>query len=279
MLIATLSFAIARLVQRSLLKDGKHDTYTYSIYFQILVALIILPIALINNFSLPSLEGLWLQMLLMVLLYGFANVFFYLAVKSTPISEVMVIFATMPVWTTLTSVIFLGETLNIAKVFGVLLAVIGVALVFYQKSKLQLEKGHLYALLATILFGLALTNDASLIRHFNASTYSFIFFLLPGLFLGVINPKKLFLVKAFLERNSIVKFFATSALYALAAILINTSLKIGAQASQVSVMLQLSPIFTIALGAVLLNEREKLVKKLIGGVIVVAGVLLTQSGI
>lgn len=274
MFLATFSFAFARLIQRSLLKDGKHDSYTYSIYFQLLVAFLILPVALLTNFTIPALGEIWPQMLLMILLYGFANIFFYLAVKQTPISEVMVIAATMPVWTALTSTIFLGDKLNFIKFLGIALAVLGVAVVFYQKNELKLNKGHLYAFLSIISFGFALTNDSFLLKHFNQATYSFLFFLLPGLFLALINPKKISNIKPLFADNSRAKFIGSAVLYATAALLINTSLKIGAQASQVGVMLQLSPIFVIALGAIFLNEKDNLVKKLVGGIIVVIGVLL-----
>lgn len=271
---ATFSFAVARLIQRVFLKDGKHDAYTYSIYFPLLVALIILPVALFNNFAIPPMSGIWPQLILMILLYGFANIFFYLAVKQTPISEVMVIAATSPIWTATASVLFLGENINSQKLLGVMLAVIGVALVFYQKHKFKVHRGHFYALLAQVFFGVELANDGFLLRYFNQTTYSFLYFFLPALFIALINPKKMSVIKAFFNKGEAIKFVVPAILYAAGALLVNTSFGIGAQASQVGVMFQLSPIFTIALGVIFLNERENIIRKLIGGFIVVIGVLL-----
>ncbi len=271
---AALSFAVARTIQRVLLKDEKHDAFVYSIYFELLVAFIILPAALFNNFTIPSLGGIWPLFILMILLYGLANIFFYKAVKLTPISEVMIISATAPIWTTITSVIFTGEDMNLKKLLGVVLAVIGVAFVFYQKRKLKLHIGHFYAFLSQVFFGIQLTNDKFLLQFFNQTSYSFLYYFLPGLFIASIYPKKLSGIKSFLMKNSRFNFFLPAILYAAGSLLANTSFQKGAQASQVGVMLLLIPIFTIALGAIFLNEKENLVRKIIGGIIVIIGVLM-----
>lgn len=274
MLIAAISFSVARLMQRALLKDSRHDPVTYSICFQFLVALIILPIALFNNFTIPPLSAIWPQLILMSVLYGTASVFFYLALKQTQISEVMIIAATGPIWTTITSIIFLGDRTSFLKIIGVMLAVIGVAFVFYQKRKFTFHKGHFCAFLSILFFGMGLTNDSFLLRHFNQTTYSFLYYFLPGVFIVLINPKKILHIKIFIIKNSSLGFFIPAVLSAVGSLLVNTSFQMGVQVSQVSVMLQLSPIFTIALGAIFLNERENLMRKLIGGIIVVIGVLM-----
>ncbi len=273
-LMATISFAVARLLQRLLLKDGKLDAFTYSIYFPLLVALIILPIALLTNFAIPDLSRIWLQLLFMILLYAFANIFFYKAVARTPISEVMIIAATAPIWTTIISIFFLGYKLDFIKLLGVVLAVVGVFIVFYQKRKFKFHKGHYYAFLAQVFYGIALANDSYLLKHFSQTTYSFLYFFLPSLFIVLINPKKLSGIKLFITKAAGFKFLVPAILYAAGALLINTSFQIGAKASQVGVMLQLSPIFTVALGAIFLYERDNLFKKLVGGIIVIIGVLL-----
>ncbi len=274
MLVATISFAVARLMQRALLKNEKHDAITYSIYFQLLVSFIILPAALLNNFAIPSLEWVWQQFILMIFLYGFFGICFYKAIKQTPVSEVMIIAATAPIWTAITSILFLGDIMDFKKLSGVVLAVIGVVFVFYQKHKFRLHEGHLYAFLSTVFLGSALTNDSFLLRYFNHTTYSFLYYFLPSLFIALINPKKTLSIKPLLSKNASLKFFIPAVLYAVSSLLTNMSLKIGAQASQVSVLMQLSPIFTIALGVIFLNERENLIRKLIGGIIVIIAVLL-----
>ncbi|MBU3978495.1 DMT family transporter [Patescibacteria group bacterium] len=274
MLIAIICLSVGRLMQRGLLRDGKHDPVTYSIYFQFIVPLIILPIALLNNFTMPPLSVIWPQFILMTVLYGTASVLFYLALKHTPISEVMVIGATGPIWTTITSILFLGDKISFLKIIGVLLAVIGVAFVFYQKGRFRFHKGHFYAFLSILFFGIGLTNDSFLLRYFNQITYSFLYYFFPGLFITLIYPKKVLEIKGFIRKNASFSFFLPAFLAAIGSLLVNTSFRIGAEASQVSTMMQLSPIFTIAVAAIFLGERENLIKKMVGGVIVVTGVLM-----
>ncbi len=274
MLGATVCFAIGRLMQRALLKNGKHDPVTYSIYFQFLVPLIILPIALFNNFTLSPLNVVWPQFILMTVLYGTASVLFYLALKHTQISEVMIIGATGPIWTTVTSILFLGDRISILKLLGIVLAVIGVGFVFYQKGRFKFHKGHFYAFLSILFFGIGLTNDSFLLRYFNQTTYSFLYYFFPGLFIALMYPKKVLEIKGFIRKNASFNFFVPAVLAAIGSLLVNTSFQIGAGASGVSTMMQLSPIFTIVLGAIFLQERENLVRKIIGGIIVIIGVLL-----
>lgn len=274
MLAAAISLAVARIIQRTLLKDNKYDPITFTIYFNILVSLIILPIAFLNSFTFPSLSSIWLQLILMIFLYGFFGISFYKAIKNTPISEVMVIAATAPIWTTVTSILFLGDEVSPVKLLGVVLAVTGVVFVFYQKRSLRIHSGHFYAFLSTVFIGSALTNDSFLLGNFNLNTYSLLSYLLPGLFIALIYPKKLMGITTLLTKNTGIKFFITGVLYAITSLLVNTSFQTGAKAAQVGVMMQLSLIFTIALGAIFLNERENLIRKLIGGIIVVTGVLM-----
>lgn len=274
MLAATISFSVARLIQRSLLRDGKHDPITYSVFFQLIVPLIILPISLFSNFVIPPLSVIWPQLILMTVLYGTASVLFYLSIKQTQISEVMVISATGPIWTTVTSVLFLGDKISYLRVLGVVFAVAGVAFVFYRKQRFMFHKGHLYAFLSILFFGIGLTNDSFLLRYFDPTFYSFLYYFLPGLFIALIFPKKVLDIKAYIIKNSSLRLFIPALLAAAGSLLVNSSFQIGALASQAGVMMQLIPIFTIALGAIFLNERENLFRKLIGGIVVVIGVLL-----
>lgn len=276
-LFGTFNFAITRVLQRFLLKDGKHDSVAYSIYFQLLVAFIILPFALINGFVIPNLSSLWPFLALMTVLYGFANSFSYISIRRIPISEFMIIMGTVPVWTTLTSIPLLGESTSVNKFIGIALTVIGVSYVFYTGKKLAMNKGHLYAFLASLCFGFAFTNDAFLLNSFNVLTYSVTYFLLPAIFLMVIYPKNVKLGKSLLSNKEKYKFLASGIFFAIAALSINFSYKLGGEISQITSILQLSPILAVILGIILLKERDNLLKKLIGAGIVILGVFLLRG--
>src|SRR5579871_6878873 len=124
-LFATLCFTFSRIVQKKLLK-GEFDPISYSIAFQVIVSLLILPIALFSGFTFPSLQGIWPQLILMMLLYTGANVTSYLALKNIPVSEFVITSATIPIWTLISSIPFLKESGSPIKILGIVLTVIGI---------------------------------------------------------------------------------------------------------------------------------------------------------
>ena len=273
--VATVCFAIARVLQKSLLNNVNHDPITYAIYFQLVVAMLVLPIALFNGFSIPPLGQIWPNLLLTAFLYCLGNIFSFRSLKKIPVSEFTILAATIPIWATLTAVLFLHESAHPIKLLGVLLTVAGIVAAFYTGKKFALTKGHYAALLAAIAWGCAFTNDAYLLHSFNASTYSFVYWFWPGIVLGALYYKKLRGISHFVK-NGVWKFLAPAALFALASLAINTSYKLGAEASQLATIIQFGTIITIIFGVVFLGEKENLAKKILGGLIVILGVILVQ---
>lgn len=274
-LIALVSFSFARILQKSLL-TRESDSIAYALYFQFLVAIIIFPVAIFNGFKIPPLQHIWFNLILMILLYGFANIFSYLSLKFTPVSEFIILLSTIPIWTVLTSIPILHESVSPFKIIGIILALIGVISVFYSINKIHLNIGHFFSFITAILFGVAYTNDAILLHYFSATTYSVIYFLLPALFVAIVYPNKIGRLGYYLKKHNILKFFATALLFAIAAVSINTSYKLGGEISQISTIVQLNSILTVFLGIFLLNEKENLLRKIIGGIIVIAVIVLIQ---
>lgn len=62
----------------------------------------------------------------------------------------------------------LGEWLTVMNTVGVGLIVAGEIVVNYAKSHWKLSRGHMYARLAAMLFGVAFTNDAYIINHYTS---------------------------------------------------------------------------------------------------------------
>lgn len=272
---AMIFIAGGRIVQKSILNHDKHDPITYAIYFQLFVAILLFPVAIANGFSFPPLEKVGFGLLLTVFLYCFGNILVFHSLKKIPISEFTILVSTTPIWTTLTSSIFLHESTNPTKLLGVLATVCGIIIVFYRGKKFSMDKEHYFTLVGAISFGCATTNDAALLHYFNATTYSFLYFLLPCIALSMIYRKKLRGVSHFVK-NGLLKFLAPSIFFAGAALAINTAYKIGGEISQIQTIVQANTILIIIFGIVFLNERERLTQKLIGGAVVFAGILLVR---
>lgn len=271
---AIFGFSMSRIIQKRLLSGDKQDSISYAIYLQLLVALILLPIAILNGFKIPPLNSIWINIVLMIFLYSFVNIFSYSALKKIQVSEFIVIMATAPIWNALASIPLLHESTGIVKISGIILTFVGIAFVFYKRGKMNFNIGHFLAFLSALLFALAFTNDAILLHSFNSSTYSSINFALPALFVALIYPKKTLKLKSLIDKKSRLNFFLSALFYGLAALAVNTGYKLGGEISQISSILQLNIILTIIFGILFLKERENMPRKIIGGMIVVLGAIL-----
>ncbi len=274
-LLATVCFAIARVVQKSLLNGAKHDPITYAIFFQLSVALFTLPIALANGFAFPPLAQVWPFLLVTILLYCLANIFSYYSLKKIPVSDFTILTATIPIWATITAVLFLHESANPAKLLGVMLTIVGIIIAFYNGKTFVLTKAHCAALLAAVCLGCAFTNDGYLLQRFSATTYSFLFWFLPGLVLGIIYYRKLSGITVFVK-DSFISLLIPSFLFAIASFATNVSYQLGGESSQIATITQSSVILTIIFSMIFLGERTNIARKLVAGIIVVIGVILVQ---
>jgi drug/metabolite transporter (DMT)-like permease len=274
-LLSTVFWAAARIIQKSLFTSDDADPITYAIYCQLGVALFLLPVIAFTGFHFPPIQTVWPWLLLTALFYSLGNILSFRALKTIPVSEFTILEATIPIWTALTSTIFLGESASIAKLLGVLFTVGGIIVAFYDKKRLTFSKAHIATLLSAVAFGCAFTNDAYLLQTFDATTYSLVYWLWPGVVLGLVYYKKLKGVGHFVKQG-LWKFLAPSALFAAASLAINHSYKLGGEISQIATIVQFGTIVTIVMGSIFLKERTRLPQKLLGGIIVVLGVILVQ---
>lgn len=94
--------------------------------------------------------------------YG-AQYGWFLALTLIPLAQVVSIEFTMPVWTALLAVSFLGERLNVWKILAIVLGLVGV-IVIVQPGSAQFSPGQLIMVMAAVGFGVAIVMVKSLTR-------------------------------------------------------------------------------------------------------------------
>jgi uncharacterized membrane protein len=226
----------------------------------------------------PPIAQLPLNFFLMAGLYGLGTVFIFKALQLIEASEVTIITTTRSVITIISALILLHEVFNLSKIIGTALIIGAILLISKTKSaNLKFNKGVFWALAMALCYGLAVTNDTFILRHMtNVYAYTAISFLLPGLFLLLINPRSTtklgFLLQPIVLRN----MFLMTLLYSIAAIAFFSALGAGANASQIGPINQSSVVLTVLIAAIALNERDQLWKKLLSAVLVFFGVMLLK---
>ena len=277
--ISILLNAISVLMQRVLLKNDETEPISFSIFFQIGVAVVFgaLVINMQGGIPLPEMSSVSWSLLVMTILYALANIFIFKSLKTTEASRFTVIFASKTLFAIVASTLFFREGLDTAQWLGAILIIIGVITVSYQNTKSKLNKGDLFALTAAVLFGLANTNDRFLVKFFDPYSYVVLGFLLPGILIALMYPKKISNMKVYFKKTFIYKMVLLCLLYGLSAVTFFAALQTAPNASQVFSISPFGAVITVALSIIILKERDALSRKLLGVILSLSGLLLVNK--
>jgi len=273
-LISVLSYSVSVLLERVLLKNEKSDPIAYSVVFQLVVGLIVLAYALIKGFSVPNLYPILPNLILMTFLYGVGNILIFNSLKVGEASEFTIVFATGVFWTIAAAILFLGEAFSLRQGIGTLLIIASVILVSWKDNRFKLSKCSLFGLGAALCFGLAFANDAFILRNFDVPSYLAIAFIIPAVVVWLFNPRASKNMLPLLEKSMLKKLMIWAVLYAVSAITIFLAYQAGRNAAQIAPLKQTATIVTVLLAIIFLQEKSNLLKKTVGAVISVLGVIL-----
>jgi len=275
-IISAVSGSLSKVLQKVLLKGEDSDPVAFGFIFQLLVAILFLLYALLTqSLHFPMLAGLIFNIVVMSLFYGLGNLFTFKAFKLAEASEVSVIFASSTLWSVVAALFLLGEKLNSMKIVGMLLVIAGLIAINYRKSKWKVNKGHTFAFLAAMLFGIAFTNDAFIITRFKSvASYMIIAFALPAFTTLVFRPKSIKNVPYFFNKKIIVRLLICGFFYFLAALTIFEAYKRGGLASIISPISESSLVFTVIISYIFLREKNHVWNKVLGTILTLGGILL-----
>jgi drug/metabolite transporter (DMT)-like permease len=277
--ISVLLYAVSLLLQRVLLKDAKSDPISFSIFFQVGVAVIIGIIVFIiqGKIPIPNLSNVSWSLFAMVVLYSLANIFIFKSLKITEASRFTVIFSSKTLFAVIGATLFFKEGLVGPQWVGAILIILGVMAVSFKDFHTKLNVGDVMAFVAAILFGLANTNDRFLVKFFDPYSYVVIGFLLPGIAIGLFYPKKLAGLKVFIKKTFIFKMLLLCLMYGLSAVSFFAALQIAPNSSQVFTVGAFGAIVTVALSILILKERDFIARKILGAAMSVTGLLLVNK--
>lgn len=277
-IISVVSWSLTTIIQKAALKGEEVNASSFSALFQILVGLITIPIAITGFKTLPHGIGIWSLVVLSSFLYFIANFLFFYSLKDIEASQSTIITSTRAIWFMILGLIFFREIITAYKLFGISLIILGLVIIYFNKGSFKsFSIKHFYLLIYALIFSLANTLDKYILNYFDPSAYQVIAFLLPALFTLIFIPGTLKGMKPLVKVNKNNFYLLTSSItYTIAALSLYTSYKVGAEISKAGSISQASIIITVLLGIVFLKERENLAKKIIGSIIVFAGVMLLK---
>ena len=273
---SVLLYSIAIILQRVLLKDDKIDPIAYSIFFQFIAGFLIGAYGFIlGGMTFSNMKPLIFNIILMILLWSFSNIFSFKALKTIEASEYTIIFTSRTLFTVITSAIFLGNILTHKQILGGLLIIIATVLAVYKNTKFKFKIGELYALLGAMAFGFETTNDKIILSSFKLYPYVTIAYLFPALFMLFLFPKSILRMKDILNKKRIFKVLLFCGLLAISSLAFFSALQIATNASQVVILNQVTTIVIVLMGIIFLKERDNMPRKLLAAILSVVGVILT----
>lgn len=273
--ISIVTLSIANLFQRQSMKQKASDPLDAAIIFQLLLALFTGIFAFSRGFEFPPPPQTYPFLLLSTLLYAVGSVCIFSAIKSIEASELTIVSGFGSFATLSAAFLFLGERLIPIQILGILCIFSAVYVVQKGKnSKIVLDKGLVFALLGSFLYGIAIISDIFTLRSYDAVSYTCVMSLLPSLVL---------LGYSFLRRKKISLSFTShvdrylliySLLYSVQAVTYYLALERGALISAMSVLFKTVTILTILLSAIFLRERTNMRQKFFALCLTIIGVLL-----
>jgi bacterial/archaeal transporter family protein len=268
-LVAGFLFATNRLIVRSVLAK-KVNPLAFGAMHEIIAGLLLLPIALFN-FKFPQSSEGWIALGLVIFCIFLADVFSFYSLKYTEASIFQIVGQLRHGIVLLGAYLLFSEAVTLSKILSIVFIMTGVVIALMEKSKIQITRGVVYAILAaiSIAFGFLFIKKASIevpvfslsaIALMSAGVLTYLLLLLQGGYrIKLIDPK---------TRKEL---FITSALFSIFEVCLFTALSIG-EASRVTPVTQSSMIFTLIGGYIFLNERIRLQQKIIGSILIATGI-------
>lgn len=269
-LLAGLLFAANRLIVRNSLSKNI-NIFTFGAIHEILAGLILLPLALFQ-FSFPQSSETFIFLALGILFIFLTDLFTFLCLRNIEATLYQMIGQLRHIVVLLGAFLFLSETLTFTKVISILLIIIGVYIALSVKSKIKITKGVLYAFISTVCISIAFlfikqtTPDVA--PSVSASMSLFVSGIIMYLLLLIKGGKN----RALSLKGSYKSLIIAGIIFAIFELTQFSALSIG-QASLVTPVSQSSMIFTLIGGYMFLKERDYLKQKIIGGVLITAGII------
>ncbi|HEX9804287.1 MAG TPA: DMT family transporter [Candidatus Dojkabacteria bacterium] len=257
--LAGTCFSLSSLVSRYVLRAQK-DSWAFSFFYSVIGALVVLPLFIFKA-KVSDEFGDWLILILVSFLIVFHN---YLLFKATNFLEASVTGSVLKfrlVFVFVFAVILSNTDANLAKIIGIIFAIISGVILLSGIGKRFSRKGIILTLLSTIVYASVVTIYSTLLESFNAISLTFFIFFIPGLINFVVIPDRVKrITKIILEDKKGI--ILASVFGALANIFIIQAFDLGDETS-ILLISEAFLIFTLLGEHIFLKEKEGLLKKIL----------------
>lgn len=222
-----------------------------------------------------SISNYWpsyLYFLALIVVVNAGNLLIIRSYKTEDISNINILSQSSLIVGFTSGIFLLHEMVNLAKITGVFLILLGIITLFYRKQHLKMTSGFIFAILSGVFFGLAPILNKKILQYFNVITLLFIINASSTLFY-LISPKNIRDVIPVWKKYK-WKIILSRITAAIAFFLYIFSLQKG-DISVIYTNYETAFILSTAfIGIVIFKEKTNLAKKLLGATLCSAGIIL-----
>lgn len=268
-LLAGFLFAVNKLIFRFALTKGVNPIAFLATH-EFVAGAILLPFA-VTAFSLPQSTGTWLACLLFIPCIFLTDLFAALALSKTEASIYQIVNQLRHIVVLFGAYFLFTEVITLSKVISILLIMLGVGIAVLSRQKFKLTIGVVYAALSTLFISMSLLCVKVAVADVQPVVLASVGLLVSGLLCYGWLLFKEYPLSNVLRIKHRGQLLAAAIIFAVFEFTIFMALAIG-EASKVTPVSQSSLIFTLIGGYIFLNERQYLREKIIGSIMIAAGI-------
>jgi len=269
-LIAGFFFALSRVVARFVLRDGGNPL-AFTAVHDLIAGVVLLPL-IFFSFHLPKNNITWVYFLSVIIFAFLSDWCTFIALRKINISVYQIVNQVRHVFVLFGGFLLFSEAITSYKLIAILLIIIGVVVMLYEKSKFDFSKGIGIAVLSTLFAVVAFFFVKYAVVDFSETAMASFELISIGLLsFGILGfDKEKIVQESRINRWGLV---ISGALFGLFELFLFFALKFG-DISRVIPVTQSALVFGVIMGVVFLGEKERIWQKAVGTIIIVAGIIL-----
>ena len=271
--------SIYGLMTKILSNKLKVSAYTQAVLLPLAAACIaLLASPLLGGLSFDTTRVSIVAVILVVLGQGLGNIAYFEAIKNLTNSTAQITFSSILFFNTILSLLFLGLSLSILNLIGVM--VLAIAVISVSAGKIVLNKrGVLTMLLAAFLFAVFQLASAELSSQVSAATYLMIAY--TGAAAVVFAIKGRIVIKDLRNTTNYKEIVVIPMLTALPSVgnflFAYYAYRSAPSPAKVALLLTSQVVLTVFLSYIFLKEKDHLVRKVIASILVIVAAVLIKG--
>ena len=202
--------------------------------------------------------------------YILGNSLYFSALAKSQLSEIDLLLRSSSLWTLLIGIVLLGESTALRTLLGSALIITSV-LSLARGKHLTFSRPQVLALAAALSFGLGNVVDKALSPFFDVLTYTTLNLLLTGI--GMLAVARARPQELYTPTLWTLPAWLVASTFALTQAFIILAFQAGGSAGQVILVAQVRLLLLMTVGIMLLNEKDRLPRKMVAAGLMVAGMV------